>query len=203
VRSDVDLQAAVDRAIDELGHVDIMLANAGVANYFTVQAMAPAAWRELIEINLTGVFNALHAVLPHMVERRYGRVIATSSTLGRTGAGVGANYAASKWGVIGLVKSAALEVGHAGVTVNAVAPGTVNTPLVQNDEIYRLFCPELENPTWEETAPRFAAQNPMGVQHLEVQDISAAVAFLASDEARYITGSVLDVNAGKSGHWSA
>jgi len=203
VRSFETVSDAVQSAIDELGHVDIMLANAGVATYDRAMVLGQDAWHEVIDINLHGVWNAIRTVLPHMVERRYGRIVATSSTMGRMGGATCANYAASKWAVIGLVKSVALDAAEFGVTANAVCPGTVNTPLIQNQEGYDLFCPDIENPTWEDAAPRFAALNPMRVPQMECQDVTNVVAFLASDDARYVTGAAYDVSAGKSANWNA
>jgi NAD(P)-dependent dehydrogenase (short-subunit alcohol dehydrogenase family) len=123
--------------------------------------------------------------------------------MGRMGAANVAHYAASKWGVIGLIKSTALDLAQTGVTANVVAPTAVNTPLIQNQEVYRLFRPDLENPNWEDALPRFTSLIPMGVPHIECADVSEAVVFLASDAARYITGAVLDVSGGKSGSWTA
>jgi SDR family mycofactocin-dependent oxidoreductase len=203
VRDRGALDAAVERAVAELGHVDIVLANAGVASYHKTSVMPDNAWHTVIDINLSGVYNTVRATLPHLIERRYGRIIATSSTMGRMGAQTGSHYAASKWGVIGFIKSVALEVGALGITANCVAPGTIDTPLIQNDEIYRLFYPDHPNPQWDDVAPRFAALNPMGIPHLDVSDVSEAIAFLASDAARYITGAVLDISAGKSASWTA
>lgn len=206
IQADVrDAQAmadAVTRVTTDLGRLDILIANAGVASYHRVGAMPPEAWRTVIDINLTGVFNSVHAAAPVLSEQGYGRIIATSSTMGRMGSPNASHYAASKWGVIGFIKSVALELAPRGVTANVVAPVAVNTPLIQNEEVYRLFCPDIENPTWEDAAPRFAKLTPVGVPHIECTDVSRAMLFLASEEARYITGSVLDVSAGKSGAWT-
>jgi len=194
---------AVARATAELGGLDVLVANAGVASYHRMTAMPLEAWHTIVDINLTGVFNAVRAAAPVMVEQGRGRIIATSSTMGRMGAANVAHYAASKWGVIGLIKSTALDLAQTGVTANVVAPTAVNTPLIQNQEVYRLFRPDLENPTLEDALPRFTSLIPMGVPHIECSDVSEAVVFLASDEARYITGAVLDVSGGKSGSWTA
>jgi NAD(P)-dependent dehydrogenase (short-subunit alcohol dehydrogenase family) len=110
------------------------------------------------------------------------------------------HYAASKWGIVGLVKSAAIEAAPRGVTVNAVAPTAVDTPLVFNPETYKLFHPDLENPTWDDAEPHFSAMIPQGVPHIEAVDVSRAIAYLASDDARYVTGSVLDVSGGKAAY---
>jgi SDR family mycofactocin-dependent oxidoreductase len=197
------VNGAVERATAELGRLDIVIANAGVASYHRVTTLPPAAWRELLDINLTGVFHAVRAAAPVLAAQGSGRILATASTRGRMGAPNGAHYAASKWGIIGLIKSAALDLATTGVTANVVAPTAVNTPLIQNEEVYRLFRPDLENPTWDDALPQFTSLIPQGVPHIEASDVSAAMLFLASDQARYITGSVLDVSGGKAGTWTA
>jgi SDR family mycofactocin-dependent oxidoreductase len=203
VRSYPSLEAAAQRTVDEFGQVDVLLANAGVASFNEVARMPPAQWHETIDINLHGVFHAIHAVLPHMLSRNYGRIVATASTMGRMGAAGGAAYAASKWAIIGLVKSVALETAKSGITVNAVAPTAVNTHLIMNDPLWQRFRPDLENPTWEDVEAGFAALIPQGVPYIEAIDVSRAIASLASDDARHVTGSVLDVSGGKAGHWTA
>src|SRR6478736_1286874 len=141
----------VERATAEFGRIDIACANAGVASTSgqAVFEMAEESWRQVLDVDLTGVFNTIRAVGPGMVERRYGRIIATSSMMGRTGGPHVAGYAAAKWGVIGLVKCAAYDFAQYGVTVNAIAPGNVDTPMIQNESIRKLMRPELENPTRE------------------------------------------------------
>jgi SDR family mycofactocin-dependent oxidoreductase len=202
VRNAQTMKDAVASVTAELGSLDILIANAGVASYHRVDVLPDEAWRTVIDINLTGVFHAVSAAAPVMARQGRGRIIATSSTMGRMGSRNASHYSASKWGVIGFIKSVALDLASQGVTANVVAPVAVNTPLIQNEAVYRLFCPELENPTWEDAAPRFAALTPIGVPHIECSDVTHAMLFLASDEARYITGAVLDVTAGKSGAWT-
>jgi len=203
VRSYPDVSAAVDRAIEELGGVDIMLANAGAASYYKSSVMPVEAWDELIDINLNGVFYPIRAVLAHMIERGSGRIVATASTMARMGGANAAHYAASKWAVVGLIKSVAMEASKHGVTANCVAPTAVNTPLILNDANFRLFCPDIENPTWEDAEPRYRAMIPMGIPHIEVADVTNAVLYLCSEESRYVTGTVLEVTAGKSAMWSS
>jgi NAD(P)-dependent dehydrogenase (short-subunit alcohol dehydrogenase family) len=123
--------------------------------------------------------------------------------MGRMGGAGGAAYVASKWGIIGLVKSVALETAKSGITVNAVAPTAVNTPLILNDALWRRFRPDLDKPTWEDVEDVFTSLIPQGVPHIEAIDVSRAIAYLASDDARYVTGSVLDVSGGKAGLWTA
>ena len=162
VRDLAALEQLVARATAELGRVDIACANAGIATTSgqAVYEMSAETWRQVVDIDLTGVFNTIRAVGPGMVERRYGRIIATSSMMGRTGGAHIAGYAAAKWGVIGLVKCAAHDFAPYGVTVNAIAPGNVDTPMIQNDAIRRLMRPDLENPTREDCGSGVPAAAP-------------------------------------------
>jgi NAD(P)-dependent dehydrogenase (short-subunit alcohol dehydrogenase family) len=139
VRRAEDVAKVVDFAIAEFGQIDILVANAGIATSAKLWELSDEAWREMIDTNLTGVFHSLRAVVPHMRSRRYGRIVVTSSLGGRTGLPSISHYAASKWGVIGLAKSLALEVAAEGITVNVVCPTTVRTPMVLNETTYRLF----------------------------------------------------------------
>jgi NAD(P)-dependent dehydrogenase (short-subunit alcohol dehydrogenase family) len=134
-----------------------------------------------------------------MIDQGHGRIVATSSAVAREGGPNNANYAASKWGVIGFVKSLAIELAPLGITVNAISPMSVSTDMCHNQDTYRLFRPDLPDPTTEDVRDSFAGLNPMGVPWLEVSDSTAGVLFLASDEARYITGTALDIAAG----WNA
>jgi SDR family mycofactocin-dependent oxidoreductase len=195
--------AFVEEAQAVLGSSDILVANAGVSSLGSISTMTAAEWSETIDTNLTGVFNAMRAVAPHMRRRRWGRIIGISSMMGRSSnPGISA-YVASKWGVIGLVKSVAYELAHFGVTVNAIAPGNVSTPMIHNDTLYGLMRPDLEHPTREDVAPGMAALHVQPVPWIEPEEITAAVVFLASEEARHISGSVIDVDAGASARFTA
>ena len=130
------LRAAGEDTIQRYGKIDILFANAGIQAFCPILEMEDADWHDQIDVNLTGTCNALRAVAPHMVKNGYGRIIATSSTQGRHGTKFGAAYSASKWGIIGLVKSAALEFGKYGITVNAVIPGLIDTPLTRHRQRY-------------------------------------------------------------------
>jgi SDR family mycofactocin-dependent oxidoreductase len=198
VRDQGQVQVFVDQARTELGRVDVLLANAGIFSFSTIAEMTEDVWQEMIDVNLTGVYHAMRAVLPIMIEQGYGRIIATSSTAGKMGYPNVGHYAATKWGVIGLVKSVAQEVGGNGITVNAVCPTSVDTDMIQNEAAYRLFLPDAVNPTREDAAPAFQTLNPIPVPWIEPVDISNAMLFLASDEARYITGETLAVAAGST-----
>ncbi len=200
-----DLDAVVDfvdRARDQLGSVDILVANAGVSTMGSICTMDASQWSETLDTNLTGVFNAMRAVAPHMRRQRWGRIIGISSMMGRTAnPGIPA-YVASKWGVIGLCKSVAYELAGFGVTVNAVAPGNVSTPMIHNDVLYRLMRPDLEQPSREDVVEGMTSLHAQPVPWLEPEEVTAAVVFLASESARHITGSVLDVDAGASARFT-
>ncbi len=196
VRDLDSMKAVVSQGLGMFGRIDVTIAQAGICTFGSVADLDAQTWSETIDTNLTGVFNTIRAVLPTMIERRYGRVIATASMAGRAGWENIGHYAASKWGVIGLVKSVALEVAAYGITANVVCPSSVNTPMMLNDGAYRLFRPDLAAPTLEDARPAFTAVNVIPVPWAETADISAAIAFLASDDARFITGAALSVSAG-------
>ena len=196
VRDAQQIRGVVDRTIAEFGKLDILVANAGIFSFSTIAEMSDQTWNEMIDTNLKGVFHCLRAVVPHMIGRGYGRIVATSSMAGRAGFGNIGHYAAAKWGVIGLVKSLAMEVAPHGITVNAVCPTMVNTDMIHNDAAYRLFVPEIEQPTDEQTRESFASLNPIPVPWVEPQDVSNAIAYLVSDDARYVTGDAMPVAAG-------
>jgi SDR family mycofactocin-dependent oxidoreductase len=202
VRADVrdrgQVDAFVEQAVSELGRVDFLLANAGIFSFSTVAEMPDATWDDMIATNLTGVFHAMRAVLPHMIAQNHGRIVATSSMAGKAGFGNIGHYVATKWGVIGLVKSVAMEVGAHGITVNAICPTTVDTDMIQNQAAYKLFLPDAAEVAKEDAATAFQSLNTIPVPWVETIDISNAMAFLCSDEARYITGETIAVAAGQN-----
>ena len=198
VRSLSDLQGAVDAGLSELGKIDIVCSNAGIGSWAVAWEMTEQQWKDMIDINLTGVFNATRAALPSMVERgEGGSVVLTSSTAGLRAYANTAHYTAAKHGVIGLMKVLAQEAGPHRVRVNAVCPTTVRTPLVINDSTFELFAPHLENPTENDVREPFESLNILpGVAWIEPEDVSDAVLFLCSDAAKYITGVALPIDAG-------
>ena len=198
VRSLSDLQGAVDAGLSELGKIDIVCANAGIGSWAVAWEMTEQQWKDMIDINLTGVFNATRVALPSMVERgEGGSVVLTSSTAGLRAYANTAHYTAAKHGVIGLMKVLAQEAGPHRVRVNAVCPTTVRTPLVINDSTFELFAPHLENPTEDDVREPFESLNILpGVAWIEPEDVSDAVLFLCSDAAKYITGVALPIDAG-------
>jgi (+)-trans-carveol dehydrogenase len=192
--------AVVEQGLAELGRIDVVCANAGIGSWAVAWEMTAEQWKDMIDINLTGVFNAARAALPSMVARgEGGSVILTSSTAGLIGYANTAHYTAAKHGVIGLMKVLAQEAGLHGIRVNAICPTTVNTPMVLNEANYRVFAPELAHPTLDDVLPALEALNPMPGPWVEGTDVANAAAFLLSDEARFISGETISVAAG----WNA
>jgi SDR family mycofactocin-dependent oxidoreductase len=196
VRDADGVQTFINTTIETFGSIEILLANAGIQTMAPFQELSHQAWQTTIDIDLTGVFNTMRAVIPHMVERRYGRVVATSSMGGRQAYGNCAHYIAAKFGVIGLVKAAAIDTGPHGITVNAICPTSVDTHLIKHQQVYDLFGPDLESPTLDDIKPRMNMMHPQDVPWIECQDVSDAVMFLVSDNAKFITGEALTVSAG-------
>jgi NAD(P)-dependent dehydrogenase (short-subunit alcohol dehydrogenase family) len=168
-----------------------------------------ADWHITIDVNLTGTANAVRAFAPYIVKRGGGRIILTSSTQGQHGTKYGAAYSASKWGIIGLMKSAALELGPYNITVNAVIPGLIDTPLTRHQERYAQVLevggrtPTGSATDEEEARKILAAKTPLGVPWIEPGDVAPVVVFLASDAARMVSGGTYDVTAGDSANNSA
>ncbi len=207
VRNMAQVQQAVARTIAEFGKVDILVANAGILPRVPLVKVTDELWADTIGVNLTGVGNAIRAVTPHMISRKSGRIVAVTSVHGRMGAAPFHVYTASKWGVIGLVKSVALELAEHMITVNAVAPGFTRTGMTQNAEVYGRLRPDVSNPRSEDIAPVIIAsqkeQNLLPVGLIEPEDIANGILYLVSDAARYVTGTTLDITAGENAHYTA
>jgi SDR family mycofactocin-dependent oxidoreductase len=207
VRNAAQVRQAVERAINELGKVDILVANAGILPRVPLVKVTDELWANTIGVNLTGVGNAIRAVAPHMIARKSGQIVAVASNHGRKGAVPFHVYTASKWGVIGLVKSVALELAEHRITVNAVSPGFTRTGMTQNPEVYGRLRPDVPNPRAEDIVPVITAdqkeQNLLPVGLLEPEDIANGVLYLVSDAARYVTGVALDITAGENAHYTA
>ena len=202
------LRAAAEKARATFGRLDILFANAGIQAFKPILEMEDADWHDQIDVNLTGTCNAIRAVAPHLVENGGGRIIVTSSTQGRHGTKYGAAYSASKWGIIGLMKSAALELGEHNITVNAVIPGLIDTPLTRHRQRYEQAVDDLEfkAPTSileAEAKKKLIAKTPLGVPWIEPEAIAPAVMFLASDDAAMVSGATYDVTGGDSANYNA
>lgn len=183
--------------LERFGRLDVVLANAGTYAPMPVQFVPAASWNETIDINLTGVFHTVKAGIRSMIERNEGgAVVITSSTAGLKGFYGAPAYNAAKHGVVGLMRSLALELAPNMIRVNSVHPTSVGTPMIINDVFPKLVRMDLEDPGEDEAAEFLRTMQPMDVPWVEADDISNVVLFLASDEARYITGSTIPVDAG-------
>ena len=199
VRDSAALTAALDDGVAQLGRLDIVAANAGIASYAAVEDISDQMWDDMIGTNLSGVFKTVRAAVPHLkANENGGSVVLTSSTAGIMGMAHLAHYVAAKHGVVGLMKVFAIELAPHMIRVNSVHPTTVNTDMVQNQGTYDLFRPDLApgTATRDDAGDAFLTLNLLPVKWVEPVDISNAVVFLSSDMARYITGVQLPVDAG-------
>jgi len=181
VADPASVNAMVEKSLTEFGHIDILVNNAGTTRDKLIMRMDEADWDIVIDVNLKGAFNCCKAVVRSMMKQHYGRIVNISSVSGQAGQTGQANYSASKAGLIGLTKALAREFASRSITVNAVAPGFIPTSLTQD------LAPE-----WKDAILKATPLGRMGTP----EEIAYAVAFLASDEAAYITGQVLAVDGG-------
>jgi 2-hydroxycyclohexanecarboxyl-CoA dehydrogenase len=190
--ADVTDRAAVDAALDairaQLGPVTVLVNAAGLERFKRFTDITFEDWQRVIDVNLNGVFHCIQAVLPDMIEAGWGRIVNISSSSTHSGQPFMSPYVAAKSAVNGLTKSLALEYGPSGITVNAVPPGFIDTPMLRKSEARGLL-----GGTVEEHIARTPVRR-VGTP----EDIAAAVAFLVSEEAGYITGQILGVNGGRS-----
>jgi len=195
VTREAELRVAVSEALGRLGRIDILLCSAGIFTWGRLWELTEEQWDETIDVNLKGVWLTMKALVPRMIERRYGRIVVVSSTAGVRGWPGMAHYVASKHGVIGLVRSLALEVGEYGVTVNAVCPTRVPTEMVTYPAYYEHECGP--GATLDDLAKATRADQVLPVDFVPATAIANAVAWLASDEAAYVTGTALPIDAGE------
>lgn len=199
VRDFAQVKAVVDKGVAELGgRLDIVSANAGILGRTNQAVDIPDdEFVTMQDINLIGVWRTVKAAIPHMkAAGNGGCVVLTSSAAGLMANENLAHYVTAKHGVVGLMRTLALELGHDNIRVNSIHPTTVDTDMIQNDVMYKLFRPDLENPGRDDLAEVTTGMNILPVPWIESIDISNALLFLASDEARYITGVTLPVDAG-------
>jgi (+)-trans-carveol dehydrogenase len=190
------LKQALDDGVAQLGRLDIVSANAGISSYGTLADLPEQTWQDVIDTDLTGVWHAAKAAIPHLRAAGGGSMILTSSTMGLMALPNTGHYTAAKHGVVGLMRTLALELAPDFIRVNSVHPTSVDTDMIQNPATYRLFRPDLENPTADDMAGAARALNALPIPWVEPADISNAVLWLASDESRYVTGITLPVDAG-------
>ena len=175
-------KAGIEKVEAELGPIDIVVANAGITRDAPFHKMTPEQWHQVIDTNLTGVFNTIHPIWPGMRERKFGRIVVISSINGQKGQFAQVNYAATKAGDLGIVKSLAQEGARAGITANAICPGYIGTDMV-------MAVPE-------KVRESIIAQIPTG-RLGEPEEIARCVSFLASDDAGFINGSTISANGGQ------
>jgi (+)-trans-carveol dehydrogenase len=198
IRSVADMDALVASALDAFGHIDIVIANAGTFPTPTLSwQLSEADWRDAVDVNLTGAWNTVRAAIPSMIEHDAGGAIVLvgsgASAIGFPGA---SHYSASKHGVIGLMRSLANELAPHRIRVNAVSPSNVNTPMIMNETVFSLFAGGKPGATVEDALPGLLAQNVLPTPWVEPEDVTNAVLFLVSDDARFVTGVDLPVDAG-------
>ena len=192
------LKAAVDAGVEQLGRLDIIVANAGIGNGgATLDKTGERDWTDMIDVNLGGVWKTVKAGVPHILAGgRGGSIILTSSVGGLKAYPHTGHYVAAKHGVVGLMRTFAVELGQHSIRVNSLHPTNVNTPLFMNEGTMKLFRPDLQNPGPDDMAVVAQMMHVLPTGWVEPEDVSNAVLFLASDEARYITGVTLPIDAG-------
>jgi SDR family mycofactocin-dependent oxidoreductase len=188
---------AIADGVEELGRLDIVVANAGICAMGEGQTIQ--SWSDTIDTDLVGVFNVIQASLPHVNDG--GSIIATGSLAALLGSSTtqgpgGSAYSFAKQIVARYVNDLSIQLAKRSIRVNAVHPTNVNTDMLHNEGMYRVFRPDLKSPTREEAEASFPAMQAMPVPYIEPQDVSNAVVFLASDDSRYITGTQLRIDAG-------
>lgn len=196
VRDDEHLATVVADGVAEFGRLDIVVANAGISGYGPVQSLSRENWQQMLDVNLTGVWNTCKVAVPYLQKQGGGSITITSSAAGLHAIGGLAHYVSAKHGLVGLMRAMALELGPDMIRVNSIHPTQVDTPMLMNDYVYKLFAPGVQNPTVDDIRGVSAAMHTMPVPWVEPVDISNAIVFLASDEGRYITGVPLPVDLG-------
>lgn len=197
VRDGEALTAAVNDGVAQLGRLDIVIANAGILSVGASFELSEQAWTQMIDVNLSGVWRTTKAAVPHLIAGgNGGAIVLTGSIAAMIGQpGIG-HYVAAKHGVVGLMKTLALELAPLNIRVNTVVPTNVDTDMIMNEPTYRVFLPDDPAPTREKFAVPSLEMNALPVPWIQPRDVSNAVLFLVSDEACYITGVALPIDAG-------
>ncbi|MDF3309671.1 mycofactocin-coupled SDR family oxidoreductase [Rhodococcus sp. T2V] len=199
VRDYAQIKDAVDVGVAELGRLDIVVANAGILSRpMMLTEMDEEEWGITIDVNLSGVYRTCRAAIPHIVDgERGGSIVITSSSAGLKGFPRYAQYTAAKHGLVGLMKSLALQLAEKSIRVNTLHPLNVSTPMIHNDELYRHFVPDVPNPTREQFAAAASHMAALPISWVEPEDVSNLVVFLASEEGRFITGVSMPIDGGQ------
>jgi NAD(P)-dependent dehydrogenase (short-subunit alcohol dehydrogenase family) len=196
------LRTIADRVEQDHGKIDIVVADAAIQRWMPLLEMQDSDWYDVIDNNLNGTANTIRAFAPKMVARRKGRLIVLSSMQGKHGTKDAASYSASKWGILGLMKSAAMELGQYNITVNAIIPGLVDTPLTRYQKRLSESVGETgrqeQNPTPQQAWDIRAATVPLRIGWLQPDDISPVAVFLASDASNTVTGAEFEITGGDS-----
>ena len=195
------VRAALAAGVAELGgRLDIVCANAAIISQpGPTWEIDLGQWRELVDVTLTGVFVTVKAAIPHMIAAGNGGCVVLTSSGAALISGAGlADYKAAKAGVLSLTRTLACELAGHFIRVNAICPTAVDTPMIQNERLYRLFRPDLDNPGKEDVQAGFQAMNLLPIPWIDPVDVSNAIVWLASDAARYVTGVTLPVDAGNA-----
>lgn len=191
------LQQVVSEAVADLGGVDIVVANAGIGSFAPIWEITEEQWDDVIGVNLTGVWKTVKAAIPTMIEAgKGGSIILTSSLAGLVAFPNLGHYNAAKHGVTGLMRTLAVELAPYNIRCNSLHPAIVHTDMTHNEAIYQLFLPHLDTPSRAEAEEGYATMHALRISGLEAIDIANMVLFLASDEARYITGTTQVLDAG-------
>jgi (+)-trans-carveol dehydrogenase len=197
VRDSAALSAAVADGVAEFGHLDCVVANAGVLSSGLAHEQSEEQYQTMIDINLAGVWRTAKAAIPTLIAQGTGgSMVLTSSVMGLRAASGMIGYVAAKYGVVGMMKALAHELAPHRVRVNTVHPTNANTPMIINDVMAASMRPDLKNPTMDDTRDILAAYNLINEPWVEPEDVSNAVLWLLSDEARTVTGVTLPVDLG-------
>ncbi|MDF3311009.1 mycofactocin-coupled SDR family oxidoreductase [Rhodococcus sp. T2V] len=197
VRDLAGLEAVVEKGVAQFGRLDVVLANAGISAPAPTLTMSEEMWSTMIDVNLTGVWKTIRASVPHIIAGgRGGSVVITSSLAALRPNGNIAHYSAAKSGLVGFMRVLAKELAPTGIRVNTIHPTTVATEMVLNDATYKLFRPDLEEPTRDDFVRAASTLNALPLPLTESSDISAAVLYLVGNSGRAVTGSTHSVDAG-------
>ncbi len=196
VRNLAEIEAAIADGVGQLGRLDFVIANAGIAGMGPSDELTEEQWDRMMAVNLSGAWRTCRAAIPHLREAGGGSIVFTASAAGLKGMPWVSHYSAAKHGVIGLMESLAAELGRKWIRVNAVCSTTVRTPLIEHEEHFKLFRPDLEHPTAADIEKAASKLNLLPTPWVEAEDVANAILWLCSEEARFITGVALPVDAG-------
>ncbi len=199
VRDRDAIDAVVAQGLEAFGFIDVVVANAGVFTWGAAPNLSREGWQTVIDINLNGTWNAVQSVLPSMIARgKGGSIMMTASQIATRGQSNAVAYAASKAGIVGMMRALAAELARENIRVNTIHPSTVYTEMILNEPVYKVFRPDLENPGLAEMEAELRPFHMLDVPALDVEDISHAVVYLASDESRYVTSMKFAIDAGST-----